>query len=197
MAASARRPIQKRTLLRIGKVCPYGYLDLVERVVLIRSVGRRAVVRVCWWVWMVVRFVCVIRVPVCARVPRVCPGSPRCLFPFPVLSFQKAACLFWINQSGPLALSLFSEKSFANNPLSRKPHECQKPRIRPRIHAASSVFGGRYGSTTAHPWDTRGGVDATPAGKANVASPQTLIQHACGSGQAIDCFAQKDPLIIG
>ena len=28
----------------------------------------------------VVRFVCVIRVPVCARVSRVCPGSPRCLF---------------------------------------------------------------------------------------------------------------------
>ena len=26
-----------------------------------------------WWVWMVVRFVCVIRVPVCARVPRLCP----------------------------------------------------------------------------------------------------------------------------
>jgi hypothetical protein len=38
------------------------------------------VVRVCRWVWMVVRFVCVIRVPVCARVSRVCPGSPRCLF---------------------------------------------------------------------------------------------------------------------
>ena len=37
----------------------------------------------CRWVWMVVRFVClcVIRVPVwCARVSRVCPGSPRCLF---------------------------------------------------------------------------------------------------------------------
>jgi hypothetical protein len=30
---------------------------------------------------MVVKFVCVIRVPVCARVSRVCPGSPRCLFP--------------------------------------------------------------------------------------------------------------------
>ena len=30
--------------------------------------------------WMVVRFVCVIRVPVCARVSRVCPGPPRCLF---------------------------------------------------------------------------------------------------------------------
>ena len=29
---------------------------------------------------MVVRFVCVIRVPVCARVSRVCSGSPRCLF---------------------------------------------------------------------------------------------------------------------
>ena len=26
------------------------------------------------------RFVCVIRVPVCARASRVCPGSPRCLF---------------------------------------------------------------------------------------------------------------------
>ena len=51
---------------------------------------------VCRWVWMVVRFVCVIRVPVCARVscvPRVCPGSPRCLFtgtvcvPAPPVSF--------------------------------------------------------------------------------------------------------------
>ena len=38
-------------------------------------------VRVCRWVWMVVRFVRVIRVePACARVSRVCPGSPRCLF---------------------------------------------------------------------------------------------------------------------
>ena len=45
-----------------------------------RGFGRRVVVRVCRWVWMVVRFVCVIRVPVCARVSRVCPGSPRCLF---------------------------------------------------------------------------------------------------------------------
>jgi hypothetical protein len=42
-------------------------------------IGRRTVVRVCWWVWMVVRFVCVIRVPVCARVSRVCPSSPRCV----------------------------------------------------------------------------------------------------------------------
>ena len=33
--------------------------------------------------WMVVRFVCVICVPLCvrvSRVSRVCPGSPRCLF---------------------------------------------------------------------------------------------------------------------
>jgi len=32
---------------------------------------------------MVVRFVCVVRVPLCvrvSRVSRVCPGSPRCLF---------------------------------------------------------------------------------------------------------------------
>ena len=35
---------------------------------------RRAVVLVCWWVWMVVRFVCVIRV---IRVP-VCPCAPVC-----------------------------------------------------------------------------------------------------------------------
>jgi hypothetical protein len=31
-------------------------------------------------VWIVVRFVCVVRVPLCVRVSRVCPGSPRCLF---------------------------------------------------------------------------------------------------------------------
>ncbi len=34
----------------------------------------------CWWVWLVVRLVCV---PLCvrvSRVSRVCPGSPRCLF---------------------------------------------------------------------------------------------------------------------
>ena len=39
-------------------------------------------VRVCvvGFGWMVVRFVRVIRVPACARVSRVCPGSPRCLF---------------------------------------------------------------------------------------------------------------------
>jgi hypothetical protein len=34
-------------------------------------------VRVRWWVGMVVRFVCKIRVPVCAHESRVCPGSPR------------------------------------------------------------------------------------------------------------------------
>ena len=34
---------------------------------------RYVVVRVCRWVWMVVRFVCVFRVPVCARVSRTCP----------------------------------------------------------------------------------------------------------------------------
>ena len=53
------------------------------------------VVRVCLWVWMVVRFVCVIRVPVCARVrpcvpcvpcaSRVRPGSP--------VSFYRYSCV--------------------------------------------------------------------------------------------------------
>ena len=46
--------------------------------------GRRVVVRVCRWVWMVVRFVCVIRVSACALVCPVCvsrlPPRPRCLF---------------------------------------------------------------------------------------------------------------------
>ena len=37
------------------------------------SVVVRSCVWVRWWVGMVVRFVCVIRVPVCARAPRVCP----------------------------------------------------------------------------------------------------------------------------
>jgi len=32
--------------------------------------------RVCWRVWMVVRFVCVIRVPLCARVSRLRPVRP-------------------------------------------------------------------------------------------------------------------------
>ena len=41
---------------------------------------RQELVRVCRWVWMVVRFVCVIRVSACALVCPVCPGSPRCLF---------------------------------------------------------------------------------------------------------------------
>jgi hypothetical protein len=50
-----------------------------------RGFGRRADVRgvCCWWVSMVVRFVCVVCVPLCVRVfrvSRVCPGSPRCLF---------------------------------------------------------------------------------------------------------------------
>ena len=46
-------------------------------VVYCRETERCVVVRVCRWFWMAVRFVCVIRVPVCARV---CPGFPRCLF---------------------------------------------------------------------------------------------------------------------
>ena len=51
------------------------------------SVVVRSCVWVRWCVEMVVRFVCVIRVPVCARAPRVAvcvpcvsPGSPLCLF---------------------------------------------------------------------------------------------------------------------
>ena len=42
-------------------------------VVYCRETERCVVVRVCRWFWMAVRFVCVIRVPVCARVSRACP----------------------------------------------------------------------------------------------------------------------------
>jgi hypothetical protein len=70
--------------------------------------GRRACgsVRVRWWVGMVVRFVCVISVPVCVRAPRVCPVSrlPRCFFTgtgscvpcvsrLPPVSFYRVSCV--------------------------------------------------------------------------------------------------------
>jgi hypothetical protein len=44
-----------------------------------------------WWVWLVVRLVCV---PLCfrvSRVSRVCPGSPRCLFTVP----GRRDCVLW------------------------------------------------------------------------------------------------------
>ena len=55
-------------------------IRITEALVVPRHVsgfGRRACgsVRVRWWVGMVVRFVCVISVPVCVRAPRVCPVS--------------------------------------------------------------------------------------------------------------------------
>jgi hypothetical protein len=53
-------------------------------------VALTCVVRVvcCWWVWMVVRFVCVVRVPLCARVSRVCPVC----VPAPPRSFYRVDC---------------------------------------------------------------------------------------------------------
>ena len=51
-----------------------------------RGFGRRVVVRVCRWVGMVVRFVCVFRVPVwSARVSRACPVC----VPAPPVSFYR------------------------------------------------------------------------------------------------------------
>jgi len=62
-------------------------LRLLSRPRLSRGFGRRADVRgvCCWWVWMVVRFVCVVRGPLCgrvSRVSRVCPGSPGVFLPY-------------------------------------------------------------------------------------------------------------------
>ena len=42
---------------------------------------------------MVVRFVCEIRVPVCARVSRVCPGSPGVFLPVD-LGVHVQLCIF-------------------------------------------------------------------------------------------------------
>ena len=47
------------------------------------SVNNNLYVNVCWWVCMVVRFVCVIRVPLCALVSRVC----HLCVPAPPVSF--------------------------------------------------------------------------------------------------------------
>ena len=43
-------------------------------------VGCRVVVRVCCWVWMVVMFVCVLRVSACALVCPVCVPAPPGVF---------------------------------------------------------------------------------------------------------------------
>ena len=57
-----------------GSVCSAPGLRLLSRPRIRSSRGR---VWVCWRVWMVVRFVCVFRVLVSARVSRVCPGMSR------------------------------------------------------------------------------------------------------------------------
>ena len=65
---------------------------------------------------MVVRFVCVIRVPVCARVPRVCPGSPRCLFPFRYCRFKRRLAF-----SGSISQVLSRSLSFPKSLLQTLP----------------------------------------------------------------------------
>ena len=45
------------------------------------------------WCPMVVRFVCVTRVPVCACVSRVCPGSPGVLLPTFYRHELRVSCL--------------------------------------------------------------------------------------------------------
>ena len=75
-------------------VCPLCVLAppryLFTGTVPVRAVVR---VRVCWWVWMVVRFFCVIRVLVRARLSRVCgPGSPGVFLPVPVVRYSTGVC---------------------------------------------------------------------------------------------------------
>ena len=57
-----------------------------------RGFGRRADVRgvCCWWVWMVVRFVCVVREPCCARgCASAGPVCVPCLTRLPPVSFYR------------------------------------------------------------------------------------------------------------
>ena len=83
------RPLLSRPRGVVGSG-PAAVLAVVESAA-VSGFGCRVVVRLrvridCRWVWMVVRFVCVLRVSACkgpracACVSRVCPGSPRCLF---------------------------------------------------------------------------------------------------------------------
>jgi hypothetical protein len=48
------------------------------------------------WCPMVVRFVCVTRVPVCACVSRVCPGSPGVLLPTFYRHELRVSCLVYL-----------------------------------------------------------------------------------------------------
>ena len=87
---------------------------------------RLAVVRVCSWVWMVVWFVCVIRVPVCARVSRVCPGSPRCVF-LPVgKSFPKcedSILRLWGSSMSFAFTQCYPTRSHDSMPVAPQPQE--------------------------------------------------------------------------
>ena len=121
MAASARRPIQKRTLLRIGKVCPYGYLDLVERVVLISQVGRSSRGRAGVLVGL---DGCEVRL--CDPCARVRPRAP-CVSRLPPVSFSVTGTVVskgglpFLDQSvrSSRALSLFRKVFCKHSPLSQ------------------------------------------------------------------------------
>ena len=58
---------------------PAAVLAAVESAA-VSGFGCRVVVRVCRWVWMLVRFVCVLRVSACALVCPVCVPAPPGVF---------------------------------------------------------------------------------------------------------------------
>jgi hypothetical protein len=74
--ASSRRATESTKLItdETGSGYRYAVESAAASVVALTSDVRGVC---CWWVLLVVRFVCV---PLCVRVFRVCPGSPRCLF---------------------------------------------------------------------------------------------------------------------
>ena len=90
---------------RVSLVCPGSPRYLFTGTVPVRAVVR---VRVCWWVWMVVRFFCVIRVLVRARLSRVCgPGFPGVFLPVPVVRYSTGVC-----PGSPVSSQQCSQDSF-------------------------------------------------------------------------------------
>ena len=76
-------------------------MRLLSRLRFRPSRGRAGVKgRVCRWVWMVVRFVCVIRVPARVRpcvpcVSRVCSGSPGVFYFLPAVESAAVSAVAW------------------------------------------------------------------------------------------------------
>jgi len=94
---------------------------------------------------MVVRFVCVVCVPLCvrvSRVSRVCPGSPRCLFTGNVESAAASVVALTSDVLGCLRVSRNLEKNLPEAPQAPKFFEiCHSPLHLPPKHTQYTCTG--------------------------------------------------------